>query len=55
MSERECSFGLCDGSGLLLDFETNTASPCRCRAQEISRRRARNLSAVIPRRSRANP
>ena len=53
MSERECPFGLCDGSGLLLDFETNTASPCRCRAQEISRRRARNLSAVIPRRYRS--
>jgi DNA replication protein DnaC len=48
----DCPFGLCDGSGLLLDFETNTASPCRCRAQEISRRRARNLSAVIPRRYR---
>jgi DNA replication protein DnaC len=53
VSERECSFGLCDGSGLLLDFDTNTASPCRCRAQEISRRRARNLSAVIPRRYRS--
>ncbi len=53
MSERECPFGLCDGSGLLLDFNTNTASPCRCRAQEISRRRARNLSAVIPRRYRS--
>ncbi|HEX5192173.1 MAG TPA: ATP-binding protein [Solirubrobacteraceae bacterium] len=49
----DCPFGLCDGSGLLLDFDTNTASPCRCRAQEISRRRARNLSAVIPRRYRS--
>jgi DNA replication protein DnaC len=53
VSERECPFGLCDGSGLLLDFDTNTASPCRCRAQEISRRRARTLSAVIPRRYRS--
>jgi DNA replication protein DnaC len=50
---RDCPFGLCDGSGLVLDFETDTASPCRCRAQEISRRRARNLSAVIPRRYRS--
>ena len=50
---RVCPFALCDGSGLRLDFETNTASPCRCRAQEISRRRARNLSAVIPRRYRS--
>jgi DNA replication protein DnaC len=38
---------------LVLDFDTNTASPCRCRAQEISRRRARSLSAVIPRRYRS--
>jgi DNA replication protein DnaC len=53
VSERECPFGLCDGSGLLLDFDTNTASPCRCRAQEIARRRARSLSAVIPRRYRS--
>jgi DNA replication protein DnaC len=50
---RECPFGLCDGSGLRLDFETDTASPCRCRAQEISRRRAHSLSAVIPRRYRS--
>ena len=49
----DCPFGLCDGTGLLLDFDTNTASPCRCRAQDISRRRARNLSAVIPRRYRS--
>ena len=49
----DCPFGLCDGSGLVLDFETDTASPCRCRAQEISRRRARSLSAVIPRRYRS--
>jgi DNA replication protein DnaC len=52
MSERECPFGVCDGSGLVLDLETSTASPCRCRAQEISRRRARSLSAVVPRRYR---
>jgi DNA replication protein DnaC len=49
----DCPFGLCNGSGLVLDFETDTASPCRCRAQEISRRRARSLSAVIPRRYRS--
>ena len=52
MSERECPFGVCDGSGLVLDFLTSTASPCRCRPQEISRRRSRSLSAVIPRRYR---
>ena len=45
-----CPHGLCDGSGFLYEDETNTARPCRCRAQRISRARARSLSAVIPRR-----
>jgi len=47
-----CPHGLCDGSGFLYEEETNTARPCRCRAQRISRARARSLSAVIPRRFR---
>ena len=45
-----CPHGLCDGSGFIEDIETNTASPCRCRPQRISRARARSLSAVLPRR-----
>ncbi|HEU0024402.1 MAG TPA: ATP-binding protein [Thermoleophilaceae bacterium] len=28
-----CRFGECDGSGWLLDEQTNTARPCRCRAR----------------------
>jgi DNA replication protein DnaC len=51
MSDR-CAFDLCDGDGLLYDAETNTAYPCRCRRQLVARRRARTLSAVIPRRYR---
>ena len=47
MSER-CPYGECDGAGLLFDDATNTAYPCRCRAQVIAKRRARSLSAVIP-------
>ena len=47
-----CAFDLCDGDGLLYDADTNTAYPCRCRRQLIARRRASNLSAVIPRRYR---
>ena len=47
-----CPFDLCDGSGFRYDLETNTAYDCRCRAQRISRAKARNLSAVIPRRYR---
>jgi DNA replication protein DnaC len=45
-----CPFGACDGSGLVLDEETNTAFDCRCRPQRIALRKARSLSAVIPRR-----
>jgi DNA replication protein DnaC len=43
-----CPLGLCDGTGFVVDTETNTAAPCRCRAQVINRRKARSLSAVIP-------
>jgi DNA replication protein DnaC len=48
----ECPFELCDGSGLRYDPATNTAYNCRCRPQIIARRKASNLSAVIPRRYR---
>ncbi len=47
-----CPFELCDGSGLLFDEDTNTAYDCRCRPQVIAMRKARGLSAVIPRRYR---
>jgi DNA replication protein DnaC len=48
----ECPFGLCDGSGFLIDQETNTASDCDCRPQRVALAKARSLSAVIPRRYR---
>jgi DNA replication protein DnaC len=51
VSER-CPHDLCDGSGFLVDEDTNTARPCRCRPQRINRAKARSLSAVIPRRFR---
>jgi DNA replication protein DnaC len=51
MSAR-CAFDLCDGSGLLFDEATNTAYRCRCHAQLVALRKARSLSAVIPRRYR---
>jgi DNA replication protein DnaC len=43
-----CAFGICDGSGFVIDEDTNTAYDCRCRPQIIARRRAHSLSAVIP-------
>ncbi len=47
-----CPFDLCDGSGFILDEETNTAYDCRCRPQRVALAKARSLSAVIPRRYR---
>jgi DNA replication protein DnaC len=48
----QCAFGLCDGSGLRFDDASNTGYDCRCRGQIIALRKARSLSAVIPRRYR---
>lgn len=47
-----CPFGLCDGSGFVIDEESRVATDCRCRPQRIARAKARSLSAVIPRRYR---
>ncbi|MFZ0972068.1 MAG: ATP-binding protein [Solirubrobacteraceae bacterium] len=45
-----CVYGVCDGDGFVYDEATNTAFNCRCRRQIIAQRKARSLSAVIPRR-----
>jgi DNA replication protein DnaC len=50
---RPCEFGLCDGSGFVVDELTDTASDCRCRASRIAATRARTLEARIPKRYRA--
>lgn len=43
-----CPYNLCDGSGFVVDEETNTASDCRCRPRQIARLRAAKLEARIP-------
>jgi len=47
-----CPFDACDGTGFVMDEQSNSASDCRCRAQRVSRARARSLSGVIPRKYR---
>jgi DNA replication protein DnaC len=47
-----CPYGLCDGSGFVVDEVTRVAAPCRCRRQRVERARARSLSAVIPKKYR---
>jgi DNA replication protein DnaC len=47
-----CPFGICDGSGFVMDEATNTDTPCRCRPIQIGRVKARRLEGRIPRRFR---
>ncbi|MBX5441127.1 MAG: ATP-binding protein [Solirubrobacteraceae bacterium] len=47
-----CPYGICDGSGFVIDDATNTARDCRCRPQRIAAARARSLEARIPRKYR---
>jgi len=49
---RTCPFGLCDGSGMMVDEERRLATACRCRGQIVGERRARGLSNAIPRKYR---
>jgi len=45
-----CPFGRCDGSGFVIDEQTNTASDCRCRAGRIAELRTARLEGRLPRR-----
>ncbi len=47
-----CPFGLCDGSGFIIDEQSNTASDCRCRPGRIAKAKAARLEARIPSRYR---
>jgi DNA replication protein DnaC len=44
-----CPFDMCDGSGFVLEEDSNTAYDCRCRPRRIAEAKGRSLSAVIPR------
>ena len=45
-----CDFGVCDGSGFVIDEATNTATDCRCRPLRISRAKAKRLEGRLPKR-----
>jgi len=47
-----CPERLCDGSGWLLDEDTNTARPCGCRERRINRSASRRIGTGIPKRFR---
>ena len=48
----DCPYGLCDGSGFVMDDATNTDRPCECRPIRISQAKSRKLEARIPRKYR---
>jgi DNA replication protein DnaC len=47
-SDYPCPHAICDGTGFVLDEESNVARPCRCRDQRIARARTRSLHHEIP-------
>jgi DNA replication protein DnaC len=49
-SEYACPYRECDGSGFVIDEETDSARACRCRDGRIASARARNLAHEIPKR-----
>jgi len=52
IAAQTCPYDACDGSGFVVDEDTNTAADCRCRAQRVANARARSLSGVLPRKYR---
>jgi DNA replication protein DnaC len=47
-----CPHDVCDGTGFVIDEQTNTATDCTCRPLRISRAKARRLEARLPQRYR---
>jgi DNA replication protein DnaC len=47
-----CPKGVCDGSGWLLDEESDVARPCECREIRINRASSRRIGSGVPRRFR---
>lgn len=47
-----CQYGLCDGSGMVVDWDANETYRCRCWPDRVARRRSRRLSREVPRKFR---
>lgn len=47
-----CPLGRCDGSGFIVDEQSNTASDCGCRAGRISKLRTAGMEGRVPKRYR---
>lgn len=51
-SDTPCRFDLCDGSGFIVDEQSNTARDCRCRPGRIAELRTASLEGRLPKRYR---
>ncbi len=51
--DASCPIGACDGSGWILDDESDVARPCECREVRINRASSRRIGSGIPRRFRS--
>jgi DNA replication protein DnaC len=49
---KPCSYDLCDGSGMIVDWDASETYRCRCWPEQVQRRRSRRLSREIPKRFR---
>lgn len=45
---KPCPYDLCDGSGMVVDWDANETYRCRCWPEQVQRRRARRLSREVP-------
>lgn len=49
---RSCPFGVCDGTGWVIDEDEGEATACKCRERIIERARAKGVAATLPKRFR---
>ena len=52
MSDDFCIKGICDGTGWIVDEETDAARPCECRKIKVNRATSRRIGTGIPKRFR---
>lgn len=47
-----CPYDLCDGSGMVVDWDANETYRCRCWPEQVQRKRSRRLSREVPKKFR---
>ncbi len=50
--ERSCPYGVCDGSGWIVDEDASEARACECRERIVERARSKGVAASLPKRFR---